>query len=139
MLKTSLATVQKACNFIKKRLQHRCFPVSIPKVLGTIFLWNNYGGCSRIMFQYQKEFLKRKLVERLPLIQLACFMCKYKSLQELQPPPEHLSFPQSFIITKYLKQKVDDDLSVYMDEHSPCGLSITGDKKIDQCCVINRQ
>ena len=26
-----------ACNFIKKRLQHGCFPVSIPKVLGTIF------------------------------------------------------------------------------------------------------
>ena len=33
----SLATVLKACNFIKKRLQQGCFPVSIPKVLGTIF------------------------------------------------------------------------------------------------------
>ena len=33
----SLSTVLKACNFIENRLQHRCFPVSIPKVLGTIF------------------------------------------------------------------------------------------------------
>ena len=36
-VKTSLATVLKACNFIKKRLQHGCFPVNIPKVLETIF------------------------------------------------------------------------------------------------------
>ena len=28
---------QKACNFIKKRLQHRCFPVNIATFLGTIF------------------------------------------------------------------------------------------------------
>ena len=26
---------QKACNFIKKRLQHRCFPVNIAKFLRT--------------------------------------------------------------------------------------------------------
>ena len=28
---------RKVCNFIKKRLQYRCFPVSIAKFLGTIF------------------------------------------------------------------------------------------------------
>ena len=28
----------QTCNFIKKRLQHGCFPVNIPKVLGTVFL-----------------------------------------------------------------------------------------------------
>ena len=55
-------------------------------------------------------------------------MCKYKSLQEVQLPREHLSFLQNFIITKYLKQEVDDDLSVCVDERSLCGLSITGDK-----------
>ena len=27
----------QTCNFIKKRLHHRCFPVNIPKVLGTVF------------------------------------------------------------------------------------------------------
>ena len=36
--KIRLATVLKVCNFIKKRLQHRCFPVNIPKVLETAFL-----------------------------------------------------------------------------------------------------
>ena len=45
-------------------------------------------------------------------------MYKYKSLQEVQLPREHLSFLQSFIITKYLKQEVDDDLSICVDERS---------------------
>ena len=66
-------------------------------------------------------------------------MYKYKSLQAGQLPQEHLSFLQNllnFIITKYLKQEVNDNLSLCVDEHSPCGLSITGDNKIYQCHVI---
>ena len=46
-------------------------------------------------------------------------MSKYKSLQEVQLSQDHLSFLQSFINVKYLKQEVDDDLSVCMDECSP--------------------
>ena len=65
-------------------------------------------------------------------------MYKYKSLQAGQLPQEYLSFLQNFIITKYLKQEVDDDLSVCMDKRSPCGLSITGDIKIYQCHVMKR-
>ena len=60
-------------------------------------------------------------------------MYKYKSLQAGQLPQEHLSFLQNllnFIITKYLKQEVDDNLSACVDERSPCGLSVTGDIKI---------
>ena len=51
-------------------------------------------------------------------------MYKCKSLQEVQLRREHLPFLQNFVITKYLKQEVDDDLSICMDECSPCGLSI---------------
>ena len=65
-------------------------------------------------------------------------MYKCKSLQELQLAREHLSFLQNFIITKYLEQEVDDDLSVCVDERSPCGLSITGVIQIYQCRVIKR-
>ena len=42
-------------------------------------------------------------------------MYKYKSLQTDLLPQEHLSFLQnllSFIITKYLKHEVDNDLSI---------------------------
>ena len=65
-------------------------------------------------------------------------MYKYKSLQELQLPQEHLPFLQNFIFTKHLKQEVDDDLSICVDERSPCGLSLTRDIKIYQCHVIKR-
>ena len=60
-------------------------------------------------------------------------MYKYKSLQAGQLPREHLSFLQNllnFIITKYLKQEVNDDLNGCMDKCNPCGLAITGDLSI---------
>ena len=60
-------------------------------------------------------------------------MYKYQSLEAGKLPQEHLSFLQNllnFSTTKYLKQEVDDDLSVYVEECSPCGLSITGDKDV---------
>ena len=43
-----------------------------------------------------------------------------------------------FYYHKILKQEVDDELSVCLDELSPCGLSITGDIKIYQCHTIKR-
>ena len=68
-------------------------------------------------------------------------MYKYKSLKVCQLPQEHLPFLQiflNFIITKYLKQEVDDDLSLCVVVRSHCGLSITGDIKIYQCHVMKR-
>ena len=65
-------------------------------------------------------------------------MYKYKSLQEVQLPREHLFSLQNFIITRYLKQQVDNDLSACVDERSLCGLSITADIKIYQFHVIKR-
>ena len=68
-------------------------------------------------------------------------MYKYKSLQAGQLPREHMPYLQNllnFIITKYLKQEVDDNLSICVDECSPCGLSISGDIKIYQCHMIKR-
>ena len=48
----------------------------------------------------------------------------------------HLSL--NFIIAKYLKQEVDDVLSVCVDELSPCGFSVTRDIRIYQRHVIKR-
>ena len=65
-------------------------------------------------------------------------MYKYKSLQTGQLPQERLSFLQNllnFIITKYLKQEVEDDLSICVDKRSPCNwrykdLSMPHDLKV---------
>ena len=45
-------------------------------------------------------------------------------------------FPAKFHYQKYLKQGIDDDLNICVDERSLCGLSITGDIKIYQCHMI---
>ena len=60
-------------------------------------------------------------------------MYKYKSLQAGQLTRENLSFLQNllnFIITIYLKLDIDDDLSVWVDERIPSGLSMTGDTSL---------
>ena len=33
------------CNFIKKRLQHRCFPMKFKKISKNTFLQSTSGGC----------------------------------------------------------------------------------------------
>ena len=81
------------------------------------------------MFYYQKEFVKKKVSGEIAFDVISLFHVQYKSLQDIQLPREHLPFLQNFI-TKYLKQEVDDNLSICMDERSSCGLSITRDIKI---------
>ena len=64
-------------------------------------------------------------------------MYKYKNLQAVNYHESILlQNLLNFIITEYLKQEVDDDLSFCVDERRPCDLSITGDGKIYQCLVI---
>ena len=38
--------VNRACNFIRRRLQQRCFPLKLTKYLKTRFLQESSGGCS---------------------------------------------------------------------------------------------
>ena len=52
----------KAANFTKRRLQHKCFPVKFPKLLRTLFLQNTSSGC----FSYSKGY--KLLREKLPLL-----------------------------------------------------------------------
>ena len=70
----------------------------------------------------ERIFKKESLVGRLPLILLVCFMCKYKSLQAGQLPQGHLFFLHNllnFIITNYLKQEFDDNLTTCVMNIAP--------------------
>ena len=88
------------------------------------------------MFEYQKKVSRDIAFDLISLFHVQ--IQEPTSLQEVQLLREHLSFLQNFIITKYLKQEVDDNRSVCVDERSPYGLSITADIKIYQCHVIKR-
>ena len=85
------------------------------------------------MFYYQKEFVKKKVSGEIAFDVISLF-----HVREHELPWEHLSFLKNFIITKYLTQEVNDDLSICVDERSRCGLSVTRDIKIYQCHVIKR-
>ena len=46
---------------LKKRLQHRCFLVNIPKVLGTAFFRTILVAAFELSFSIRKEFLKKEV------------------------------------------------------------------------------
>ena len=48
----------QACNFIKKRLQHKCFPVKFAKILGKSILKNTFCDC--FCFSFSKTSLSNK-------------------------------------------------------------------------------
>ena len=52
---------ERTCHrgLLKKRLQHRCFPVNFEKFLRTTFLYKTSGGC---FCQYTSELLKQHLI-----------------------------------------------------------------------------
>ena len=70
----------EACNFIKKRVQHGCFPVKLAKFLRTLFLQNTFRGYSCLHFliytyllilvQTQLSILKFSLYYYINLIKL---------------------------------------------------------------------
>ena len=87
----------------------------------------------------ENNLKKKEVSGEIAFALISLFHYKYKNMQAGQLAQEYLYFLQrllNFVITKYIKQKVDDNLTIYMDEHSPCGLSVTGDIKICQCCQI---
>ena len=45
----------KACNFIKKRLRHRCFPVKFAKCLQYLFLQNTPGSCFWVLINFNSS------------------------------------------------------------------------------------
>ena len=86
-----------------------------------------------LSFSIRKEFKKKKASGEIDCL---CFnwLVSCTNIRTCKQVNYHLSL--NFIITKYLKQEVGDDLSVSADELGPYGLSVTGDIKIYQCHVI---
>ena len=82
--KDKFATVLKACDFSKKRLLAGCFPVSIPNVLGTIFLQNNYG-----------EFLKNKVSGEIAFDLISLFHV------QIQEPTRSSTTTRTFVLEFY--------------------------------------
>ena len=115
-VKDSLETVLKACNVIKMRLQHGCFPVNIPRVLGTATPVAAFELC----FTIRKEFLKNKVSGEIVFELISLFHVQIQKPTSRSTTTRAFAFLAKFAEfyypKKYLIQEVDDDLSVCVDE-----------------------
>ena len=92
-----------------------------------------------LCFSIRKDFLKKKVTGEIAFELISLFHLQIQGPRSRSTNTRAFTFLANllnFIITKYLKQEFDDDLSVCMDKRSPHGLSITGDIDIYQCHVI---
>ena len=109
----SLATVLKVCKFIKKRLNTCVFLLIFQSFRDSFFYRTTPVAAFEVSFSQKKEFKKKKkIVERLPLVFISLF---YIQIQKPASRLQHLPFLKNllnFIITKYLKQEVADDLNI---------------------------
>ena len=67
----------QACNFIKKRLQHRCFSVNIVKFLRTLILKN---ACERPLLQISEQPYSKGLALPFKRNDLTSGICKLSEL-----------------------------------------------------------
>ena len=85
-----------------------------------------------VSFSIRKEFTRKKVSGEIAFALISLFHVQIQepASRSTTTTVSLLQNLLSFIITKYLKQEVNADLSVCVDEYSPCGFSITGDTKI---------
>ena len=88
-----------------------------------------------------KDLLKKKVIGEIPFDLISLFHV------QIQEPKSRSTATTAFVFLgkiaecyycKIFEKKIDDDLTVGVDERSTCGLSVTGDTKIYQCHVIKR-
>ena len=74
--------------------------------------------------QYQKEFVKKKVSGEIAFDLISLFHVQIQEPTRSSTTMRAFAFPSKFINIKYLKQEVDDNLSICVEERSPCGLYI---------------
>ena len=95
---------------------------------GSFFYRTTPVAASELSFSIRKEYDKNKVSGEIFFALIRLVFVQIQESASRSTTTEHLSFFQNllnFIIAKYLKQ----DLSICVDEHSPCDLSVTGDLK----------
>ena len=117
--------------------------MNIPKVLGIAFFVEQLWWLLLNCFSITKEFLKRKVSRDIAFDLISLFHV------QIQEPTSRSTTTRAFIFLAkfaefyyhkiFVKQEyIDDDLSNCVNEHSSCGLAISGDIKINQCHMIKR-
>ena len=86
-----------------------------------------------LSFSIRKEFTNKEVSGEIFFALISLVFVQIQEPANSSTTAENLPFLQNllnFIITKYLKQEFNDNLSICVDERCDCGLSITGDTKV---------
>ena len=116
VLKIRLATVLKAYNFIKKRLQYRRFPVNVLKGLGTTFFRTIPVVAFQLSFSIREEFLEKKVSGEIAFALINLFQA------QIQEPANRSTTTRAFVfLAKFSEvgQEVGHDLNVCVNECIP--------------------
>ena len=92
-----------------------------------------------VSFSIRKEFLKKKVNGEIAFTLISLFNVQIQEPASRSTTTRAFVFFTKFFIAKNLKQEIHDNLSVFVDKSSACGLSITGDIKIYQYHMIKRK
>ena len=96
-------------------------------------------AASEVSLLSEKNFKKKKVNGQIAFALISLFPVQIQEPASRSTTTREFVFLAKFMIVKYLKQGVNENLSIFVDERSACDLSITGDIKIYQCCVIKRK
>ena len=88
-----------------------------------------------VSFSIRKEFLKKKVNGEIAFTLISLFNVHIQEPASRSTTTRAFVFFTKFFIAKNLKQEIHDNLSVFVDKSSACGLSITGDIKIYQYMI----
>ena len=100
-------SINQASNFIKKRLQHRCFPVINAKLLKT-FIWKIFTNGCYCYFDFRRYFrssslsgfYKKCIYRSLFSIKLQIFSLKFKpGIQAINS--KQICLTQSLMVARY--------------------------------------
>ena len=103
------------CNFIKKRLQLRCFPVSITKFLRTASYVNTFSGCiwSYLLSYLRRDSLAHEILIAITKMALRTSRNEFSSLNSAESlmgfEPQLWEFVITFILLfcQAMKEKID--------------------------------
>ena len=96
----------KSCNnpekrdFIIKRLQHGSFTVSIPKILESFFYRSTTVAAFELRFEYQKEFLTKKVSGETGCDLISLFYVEMQELTRRSTTTRAFVFPAKFYYQK---------------------------------------
>ena len=110
----------------------------IQKVLGVAFFYRTTPVATfEVSFSTRKQFFKKENKWGYTASALSdLFHVQRQEPASSTTTTRAFVFLAKLIITKYLKEGVDEDLSVCVDERYPCGLSIARDIDLSKLCNL---